>query len=280
MTYHNLVFSGGGIKGIAHLGALSALQERGAIDLDQIRRVAGSSAGSIVSMLLALKCDLDEIWEIMSGVCTEDLVTPNLLLFTTHCGLDTGQRVSAYLERAIERKSGNRHLTLHQMFQMTGIEFTAVGSCLTTKQPVYFNHLTWPHLRVSTAVRISISVPGLFSPVDLEGNKYLDGSILDDLPMHLFQSEMNRTLGLLIDSKFDTSYRHPEEYPSAVLNLFLSEFFQKDTSAYASQLITITDIPPCISMFVFKVAPDCIQQLRDCGYRSGIAYLEQFDLHS
>lgn len=274
MICRNLVFSGGGIKGVAHLGVLIALEERGILHLDQIRRVAGSSAGSIIAMLIALGCTLDEIWEIMVGVCSEELVQPNPLLFMKHRGMETGQKVLAYLERFIERKSGNRHLTLAQMYQLTGIEFTAVGSCLNTKEPVYFSHHTWPHLRVSIAVRISICMPGLFTPVDLEGKEYLDGSILDDLPMDLFQDEMEDTLGSLISSAFDTSYQHPEEYPMAVMNLFLSKFFRKNTDSYRSQLITITGIPSCVSMFTFRVEPDCIQQLRDAGYRSAQEYLD------
>lgn len=274
MICRNLVFSGGGIKGVAHLGVLEALQERGVLHIDQIKRVAGASAGSIVAMLIGLGCDLDEIWIIMSGVCSEDLVQPNPMLFMKYRGMETGQKVLAYLERFIEQKSGNRHLTLLQMYQLTGIEFTAVGSCLTTKEPTYFNYRTWPHLRVSIAVRISICMPGLFTPVELDGKEYLDGSILDDLPMDLFHDEIEHTIGSLIGSSFDTSYQHPEEYPMAVMNLFLSKFFTKDTSTYQSQLITIVGIPACVRMFTFQIELSCIQQLRDSGYHSAIAYLD------
>ena len=50
--FHNLVFEGGGVKGIAYAGALEVLQEKGILPL--IERVAGTSAGAITAALLAV----------------------------------------------------------------------------------------------------------------------------------------------------------------------------------------------------------------------------------
>ena len=50
--FKNLVFEGGGVKGIAYIGAIEALDQAGA--LNQIERVAGTSAGAITAMLMSL----------------------------------------------------------------------------------------------------------------------------------------------------------------------------------------------------------------------------------
>ena len=54
MAYHftNLVFEGGGVKGIAYIGAMQVLQEKGV--LKNIKRVGGTSAGAINATLFAL----------------------------------------------------------------------------------------------------------------------------------------------------------------------------------------------------------------------------------
>ena len=54
MSYHfkNLVFEGGGVKGIAYVGAMEILEKRGI--LQNIERVGGTSAGAINAVLLAL----------------------------------------------------------------------------------------------------------------------------------------------------------------------------------------------------------------------------------
>jgi NTE family protein len=54
-TYTNLVFQGGGVKGIAYAGALQVLESRGI--LAQIERVAGTSAGAITACLVSLRYD-------------------------------------------------------------------------------------------------------------------------------------------------------------------------------------------------------------------------------
>lgn len=56
--FRNLVFEGGGVKGIAYCGALGVLDERGI--LSWIRRVGGASAGAINATILALGYTVDE----------------------------------------------------------------------------------------------------------------------------------------------------------------------------------------------------------------------------
>ena len=63
MTKYSLVLEGGGIKGIAHVGALQALKEKGLYDT--IKHVAGTSAGSQVATLYASGFSQSEIREIV-----------------------------------------------------------------------------------------------------------------------------------------------------------------------------------------------------------------------
>ena len=49
--FRNLVFEGGGVKGVAYVGALNELHKRGI--LDSIERVGGTSAGAINAVLLS-----------------------------------------------------------------------------------------------------------------------------------------------------------------------------------------------------------------------------------
>jgi NTE family protein len=68
----NLVFQGGSVKGIAYLGALEALEER--IDIKQIKRVAGTSAGSLSAGLLAIGCDLARVKEELLNFSFKDIL--------------------------------------------------------------------------------------------------------------------------------------------------------------------------------------------------------------
>lgn len=61
----NLVFEGGGIKGLAYVGAIEVLEKNSV--LSGVKRVAGSSAGGITALLLSLGCSAEEIKSIMTN---------------------------------------------------------------------------------------------------------------------------------------------------------------------------------------------------------------------
>ena len=65
MAYHfkNLVFEGGGVKGIAYVGALEVLDREGI--LQDVERVAGTSAGAMIAVLVGLRYTADEVREIL-----------------------------------------------------------------------------------------------------------------------------------------------------------------------------------------------------------------------
>ena len=62
-SFKNLVFEGGGVKGIAYVGALQELKNRGI--LQKIKRVGGTSAGAINAVLLSIGCSLEETQQIL-----------------------------------------------------------------------------------------------------------------------------------------------------------------------------------------------------------------------
>ena len=61
MAYHfkNLVFEGGGVKGIAYVGALEVLEKEGI--LQDVERVAGTSAGAMMAVLVGLRYSVAEV---------------------------------------------------------------------------------------------------------------------------------------------------------------------------------------------------------------------------
>jgi predicted acylesterase/phospholipase RssA len=61
MPIENIVFSGGGVKGLAYVGALDQLQATNYLKLSDIKRIAGTSAGSIIAALLSVGYKIDEL---------------------------------------------------------------------------------------------------------------------------------------------------------------------------------------------------------------------------
>jgi len=70
MDLENLVFEGGGVKGIAYAGAVQSLKNHNL--LDKVKRVAGTSAGASTAMLLSIGCSPEEIKDFVGKTSFSD----------------------------------------------------------------------------------------------------------------------------------------------------------------------------------------------------------------
>ncbi len=124
MSYHfrNLVFEGGGVKGIAYIGALQKMEQRGI--LTGIRRVGGTSAGAITAVLVALDYSLAEIDNILRTLNFKKFMddswgvvrdTDRLL---NQFGWYKGDFFRDWIGEIIKAKTGNSESTFNDAFNM------------------------------------------------------------------------------------------------------------------------------------------------------------------
>ncbi|MHB8384025.1 MAG: patatin-like phospholipase family protein [Candidatus Binataceae bacterium] len=159
-----IVLSGGGARGFAHLGVLAALKEAGiAIDL-----YAGSSMGAIIAATAALEWDREEALEhlVPAFVTTNPLSDYTIPIIA----LARGRKVS----RRLREHFGD--LTLEGCWRT----LICTASDLTTGQVrIYRSGPIWK------ALRASVAIPGVLTPV-IEGNHIVvDGGVLNNLPIDL-----------------------------------------------------------------------------------------------
>jgi NTE family protein len=191
-NYRYLVFEGGGVKGVAYAKIPIVLEEFGI--LKNIKKIAGSSAGAIIATLLALKYNPKEIFQIIKNTnfskfkdtSPSYLVTIYNLLFKS--GVHSGQRFEKWIKTQILYKTGNRETTFRQLFDMTGIELVLTGTCFDTKKTEYFSYKTKPDMPVWLACRISMSIPCYYFPVSIDMVKYVDGGMLYNYPIWVFDN--------------------------------------------------------------------------------------------
>src|SRR5688572_21250546 len=112
--FQNLVFEGGGVKGIAYGGALDVLNEKGI--LNSIKRVAGTSAGAINAALLALGYTSSEVSRIVaetdfSSFADDGHVFSNVMRIVRHFGWNKGDKFKEFMVEQIAAKTGNPKFT-------------------------------------------------------------------------------------------------------------------------------------------------------------------------
>lgn len=175
-TATGVALSGGGGRGLAHLGALRALKESG-VTIDV---VAGTSMGSVVAASMALKADADAILEdTAKNFQLAKLIdyTLPIVSFTAAKGLSDALYEACGVMDI-------RELTL---------PFSCISTNLTTsKRVIHRSGL------LAKAIRASVSIPGVFPPV-VEGSDLLvDGGVLENLPITPLYEDaaVNHIIGL------------------------------------------------------------------------------------
>ncbi|WP_257455898.1 patatin-like phospholipase family protein [Archangium lipolyticum] len=174
MMIRHLVFQGGGVKGIAYVGAIDVLEQRGL--MSHVNYVAGTSAGSITAALLAMGAtsqDLDHVLRNTSFSSFMDgggWVIGDAVRLLSHYGIYKGDAFEKWLRQQIsmltERATGQAQpdMTFGQLrtlaAQKPGVfrELYTVSTNLSRQMPEVFSAESTPDVPVSLAVRMSMSI--------------------------------------------------------------------------------------------------------------------------
>ncbi len=200
MAYHfrNLVFEGGGVKGIAYVGATEILEAKGI--LPNIRRVGGTSAGAINALLVGLNYTPAETRQILSQLDFQSFLDDQWGMFRdtarllTEYGWYRGDFFRRWIAERIAAKTGNPDATfndVHGQAERKGFrELFFVGTNLSTRFAEVFSYEHTPRWCLADAVRISMSIPLFFAAKrSVRGDVYVDGGLIDNYPVKLFDRQ-------------------------------------------------------------------------------------------
>jgi NTE family protein len=206
--YKNLVFEGGGVKGVAYGGVFEVLEQRQITP--QIESVAGTSAGAITATMMSLNYSAAEFLKIMTTLDFKkfedgcDLIGPIRLI--RHFGWFKGNYFLNLMESYIAEKTGdgqklgdgrNGRATFRDLVEKYADRhfkrLYVFGTNLTQQAVQKFSYETTPDVAVADAVRISMSIPFFFEARYFEQNgsndAYCDGGVLNNYPIDTFDEQ-------------------------------------------------------------------------------------------
>jgi len=228
----NLVFEGGGIRGIAYCGALEVLQQYG--KLNDLKRVAGTSVGAIQATVVALNYTPQEMATLIADLNLKHFNDGGFIFIGgTHrlrrnFGWYKGNKLRAWVGQLLEEKTGNNDLTfgeLHALAQTRGFkDLYVTGTDLTEQRMEVFSYENYPHMKIKDAVRISVSIPLYYGAVFMDSTQnitykprkhvsyrvFVDGGIVGNFPIHIFDEPRygSNTLGIRLDTDDQIRYDH------------------------------------------------------------------------
>lgn len=164
------ILAGGGTRLPAHVGILQALDEFN-IDFDNI---VGVSGGSIISSLFASGLSLPEVKHIALNTDYNQFREFSLIKLIRNGGLSSGDVFERWIDRLLEGKT----------FKEMDYNLHVVATDVARGKPVIFNKERTPDVKVSLAVRFSMSIPLVFSFKKFGDHLMVDGSILSEDALH------------------------------------------------------------------------------------------------
>lgn len=155
-----LCMSGGGTRGIAHLGMLKAMDEAGI----RVSRISGASAGALAGAMYASGYSPDEIFDIYTSSQALKYLRPAV----NFRGIIKMDKARAYLLKYLPKDD----------FGALNMPLTVAATNLTSGATDFFTEgpLVEPLLASS-------ALPIIFNPVEIAGNAYVDGGILANMPV-------------------------------------------------------------------------------------------------
>jgi predicted patatin/cPLA2 family phospholipase len=193
-----LCFSGGGATGLSFISSLELLINMNIISLENINLFVGTSAGSIFAFLLNIGVTIEEIKEFVYAFDFKFLIGEiDCITLLEDFGINDGTRmiIKIYVE-FLKRKYKKSDVTFGELYNMTHKKLIIIGTNLSEYIETVFSVDTTPNFSVIQALRISTSIPVIFTPVIINNIIYVDGALTNNFPINY--CPINNTFGFYI----------------------------------------------------------------------------------
>jgi NTE family protein len=291
--YIDGVFSGGGIKGLALVGACAAIEERGF----RFKRVAGTSAGSLIAGLIAAGYSSTEMASLLDELDLKKFLDSRKTFFPSaltkwlfvywRLGLYKGDELECWIAEILAARG------LRTFGDLAPDALRIIASDLTNGRllilpddlPKYgVDPRTFP---VARAIRMSCSLPFFFEPVKLRdrvgANIVVDGGVLSNFPMWLFDKENVKKVRPVLGVKLSQNLiQQPTNKIKNALNMF-EALFETMKDAHDSRYISrkheknIIFIPTEGNLTTeFQLSDEKKQELIDLGKKNAEKFFKSW----
>ena len=276
------IFGGGGIRGICYCGAYKALMENNI----KLTGYAGSSIGAVFASLIALNYTHDEVYEILAKTGFEMFIDINID-FKKDLAISKGKIFYDWIKEQLERKYYGE---IYEKDKMPPVKFCDIKNKLviysvdlTNLKFKEFSCEKTPDFEIAQAVRASVSMPGLFTPLEQEDSLIVDGDLLKSTPLWRVSNTIKNLDERILEFRLEDNETPKKiynsiEYLNRVYNAisgFATDYIidlykEKDKFDY------IKINTPDVSVVDFLMPREKKQELFDIGYKTTKQYLVEY----
>ncbi len=166
---NDLCIGGGGRDGFSFLGCLEYLDQKDLLDLKNFH---GTSIGSLIGILYVLGTKPSQQLKFLLEMDMTSIVNYDFSNLTTDkkCILD-----DTLLNTLVNLIKEDDSTTIADVTNKTGVNINIYTTNLTTNKYYCFSNINTPNVKIKEAIKASMSIPFLFQPVIINGEKFVDG---------------------------------------------------------------------------------------------------------
>lgn len=263
------------MTGVAHVGVLQKLHDEQLAG--SINTIIGSSAGAIVGALYAIGMEPTTIFDAFLKVDRSRIFRfDNIDSFLTDFGLDDGEFFMAHLADLYLAQGVDPRVTFQEVQRQFKKRLIVTGTNTSAHRPEYFSVETTPTMRVLDAVRISMSIPLLFTAVRRHNGLFVDGGIRDNYPIDYCLLDFTAryplaptlfgVLGCSLDSML------PKTTPD--LESFIFNIFASTVKRSSDEDHTVSVFLDSLSSVDFDATETQLRDAFDNGYQATATHLK------
>jgi len=270
--FDSLVLSGGSYKGYSYIGVLRRLEESGI--RPQIRNVSACSVGSIFGLFFTLGLASKTMMELIKKYDISKAYHFDLASFMSGYGFCDFSKIRAILIEVLSSRGISSSLTFSQLYQLSGgINLVINSTCLESCSASYFSHENSPEMEVLQAIQMSCAIPLIFVRVQHLGRTYVDGGILDNLPVTPFKDkDRSQVLSIyLTENVTDIDLHSLSGYLVYVVNLITNNFNSlREKLYYPDSYLVKISVP--VNFMTLELSSQQISELVESGYQQTSYY--------
>ncbi|MGN1246485.1 MAG: patatin-like phospholipase family protein [Muribaculaceae bacterium] len=245
--------SGGGARGFAHVGALKALSECGI----KPSVIAGVSAGSVIACMYAAGLSSDDMMRAFADKSFNDLAE----LSVPKDGFFRMTKFIRFLRKSIP----------YANIEDLPIPTLVCATDLNTCSPKVFD--SGP---IAERIAASCSIPIVFSPIKIDGNYYVDGGVLHNLPSAVIRNHCDTLIGINV-----SPFVHEEKFKPSILEIAHRSYKMISRSNMDADKALCNIVVEMDSIAHHKVfGIKAMWEIAEKGYNETIKILKQNNLYT
>lgn len=268
--------SSGGTQGFLQLGAIAALETYMGSSAfstwrSSLKGVSGCSAGCFTALAILLGVTMDQLQGAFPFEHFLSHLTRDIHSIANHLGVSSTDIIVDSAGRILEYGGLSPSITLEHLYRFTRVDCKFVCTSLSRRCRVYLSHESHPHVRVVDAIAASCCIPGVFQPVCIEGDRMVDGCLLESIPVPF---PMLQTLYIVVGIDDGGTYGKNGEldapsYMQALLSI-LTRYGEQQSRLPPNRCILVHDSSVTFNPFVNE---DDATNVRFHGFLQTLSFL-------